>query len=281
MRITDDCYTCLQRQTVEICRRLGVTGKVERRVVRAVKAVLDARPEGDTPPELDVVVYGVITETLGVRDPFAARKREDNESALRLVPEVRLIIDESSDRLAAAVRAAVLGNVMDYAANPDFNVAAEIDEVFDKEFAVYDYGSFKKELKDARWLLYIGDNAGEAAFDRLLIEEVRKPTVYLTRGAPINNDCLVEDALACGLGEVADVVSSGCPAPGFVLERCNDNAVRLFRSAPLIIAKGMGNYEALSDARAPVYFLLKVKCAVVARHIGYDVGEFVFMRSRA
>ena len=281
MRINDDCYTCMQRQAVEICRRLGVTEEVERRVVRAVKAVLDARPEGDTPPELDVVVYGVITETLGVRDPFAERKRKDNESALRLVPEVRRIIEESPDRLAAAVRAAVLGNVMDHAANPNFDVAAEIDEVFEKEFAVNDYGSFKKELNDAEWLLYIGDNAGETAFDRLLIEEMGKPAVYLTRGAPINNDCLVEDALACGLDEVADVVSSGCPTPGFVLARCNDEAVRLFRTAPLIIAKGMGNYEALSDAPAPMYFLLKVKCGVIARHIGYGVGDFVFMRSTA
>jgi uncharacterized protein with ATP-grasp and redox domains len=266
---------------VGICRDLGLAENIEGRVVRAVKTVLDEEAERDTPPHLADAVYGVIKEVLGVPDPFADRKKRDNETALGLAREVGLIIEKSMDRLAVAVKAAVLGNVIDYAADPDFDVAAEMDEVFDKEFAVYDYGSFKKELNDAPWLLYIGDNAGEAAFDRLLVEEMEKPTVYLTRGEPIINDCLVEDALACGLGEVADVVSSGCPAPGFVLERCNDKAVRLFRTAPLIIAKGMGNYEALSDVPAPVYFLLKVKCLVVARHIGYDVGDFVFMRSRA
>jgi uncharacterized protein with ATP-grasp and redox domains len=278
MQIADDCYACFQRQAAGICRDLGVARYVERRVVRAVKGVLDTRPERDTPPELAVAVYEVITKSLGVRDPFASRKRKDNELALRLVPEVRLIIEESSDRLAAAVKGAVLGNVIDYAANPDFDVVAEIEEIFDKECVVYDYGLFKKELKDAGWVLYIGDNAGEAAFDRLLIEETGKPAVYLTRGAPIINDCLVEDALACGLGDVADIVSSGCPMPGLVLDRCNDKTVELFLTAPLIIAKGMGNFEALSDVGAPIYFLLKIKCGVVARHTGYEVGDLIFMR---
>lgn len=280
MRIADDCYTCFQRQAVGICRDLGVAEYVECRVIRAVKTVLDKRPEGDTPPELAVAVYEAITKVLGVRDPFADRKKRDNEMALRLVREVRFIIEESPDRLAAAVKAAALGNVIDYAADPGFDVVAEIEEVFGKEFGVYDYGSFKKELKDAAWVLYIGDNAGEVAFDRLLIEEMGKPAVYLTRGAPIINDCLVEDALACGLGEAADVVSSGCSTPGLVLNRCNDKAVELFWTAPLIIAKGMGNYEALSEVGVPIYFLLKVKCRVVARHSGYSVGDFIFARNK-
>jgi len=280
MRIADDCYTCFQRQAVGICRDLGVAEHVEGRVVRAVRTVLDENAERDTPPHLADAIYRVIKEVLGVPDPFADRKKRDNETALSLAREVGLIIEKSTDRLTAAVKAAVLGNVIDYAADPNFDVAAEIDDVFDKEFAVYDYGPFKKELNDAGWVLYIADNAGEAAFDRLLVEEMGKPTVYLTRGEPIINDCLVEDAIACGMGEVADVVSSGCATPGLVLDRCDDKVVELFRTAPLIIAKGMGNYEALSDVRAPLYFLLKVKCGVVARHIGYDVGDFVFMRSR-
>jgi uncharacterized protein with ATP-grasp and redox domains len=280
MRIADDCYTCFQRQAVGVCRDLGVTEYVENRVVRAVTGVLDSRPESDTPPELAVAVYEAVTKVLGVRDPLAERKKKDNESALRLVPDVRFIIGESSDRLAAAVKGAVLGNVIDYAADPDFDIASEINEIFEKEFAVYDYDLFKKELNEARWVLYIGDNAGEAAFDRLLIEETGKQTVYMTRGAPIINDCLVEDAFACGLGEVADVVSSGCPMPGLVLDRCSDEAVELFRTAPLIIAKGMGNFEALSEVEAPIYFLLKIKCGVVARYTGYEVGDFIFIRCK-
>lgn len=280
MRIADDCYTCFQRQAVGICRDLGVAKYVENHVVRAVECVLDSRPESDTPPELAVAVYEAVTEVLGVQDPFAERKRNDNELALRLVPEVRLIIEKSPDRLAAAIKGAALGNVIDYAADPDFDIASEIDEIFGNGFAVYDYDLFKKELNEAGWLLYIGDNAGEAAFDRLLIEQMGKRTVYLTRGAPIINDCLVKDALACGLGEVADVVSSGCSMPGLVLDRCSDKVVELFRTAPLIIAKGMGNFEALSEVEAPMYFLLKIKCGVVARHTGYEVGDFIFMRCK-
>jgi uncharacterized protein with ATP-grasp and redox domains len=37
------------------------------------------------------------------------------------------------------------------------------------------------------------------------------------------------------------------------------------KAADLIIAKGQGNYETLVGASRPIFFLLKIKCAVFSR----------------
>jgi len=35
----------------------------------------------------------------------------------------------------------------------------------------------------------------------------------------------------------------------------------------MIISKGQGNYEGLSEVDRPVFFLLKAKCKVIASHL--------------
>ncbi len=46
-----------------------------------------------------------------------------------------------------------------------------------------------------------------------------------------------------------------------------------YNNADLIIAKGQGNYETLSEEKRPIAFLLKVKCPVIARDIGQELGS--------
>jgi uncharacterized protein with ATP-grasp and redox domains len=57
--------------------------------------------------------------------------------------------------------------------------------------------------------MFLADNAGETVFDRLFIETIGKPTVYVVKEAPILNDATREDALAAGLDQVAEVISCG------------------------------------------------------------------------
>jgi uncharacterized protein with ATP-grasp and redox domains len=40
----------------------------------------------------------------------------------------------------------------------------------------------------------------------------------------------------------------------------------------VIIAKGQGNFETLSAAEANIFFLLKIKCPVVAAQTGLEAG---------
>lgn len=43
----------------------------------------------------------------------------------------------------------------------------------------------------------------------------------------------------------------------------------------MIISKGQGNYEALSEESSPIFFLLIAKCPVIAKHIGCGIGDFI------
>jgi len=175
---------------------------------------------------------------------------------------------------------AIAGNVIDLGADPDFDLEGEMRNLFTKDLLEDQFESFKHRLENARTVLYLADNAGETVFDRILIETMRKETVYAVRDIPIINDATIEDAQKSGIGKVARIVSSGCDAPGTILKRCSQEFLSLFAAADLIISKGQGNFESLSAEEAPIFFLLKVKCPVIARHLGAQPGEIILKDAR-
>ena len=133
-----------------------------------------------------------------------------------------------------------------------------------------------KRGKEAKKILFIADNSAEIAVDRLLIEELPEGRVTVAvRGGPAINDALMEDALEAGIDEVATVIDTGLTLPGVVLLKCSKEFQNHFNSADLIISKGQGNFETMSDERAPIVFLLRAKCEMVTEHIGCKRGDFV------
>ena len=94
---------------------------------------------------------------------------------------------------------------------------------------------------------------------------------------PIINDCMMEDAIECGIDEVAEVISSGSDAPGTILPKCSPEFVKLFKEADMVISKGQGNYETLSEEKGPVFFLFMAKCQVVANHLGCRLGDIILL----
>ena len=123
--------------------------------------------------------------------------------------------------------------------------------------------------------MYIGDNAGECVFDKVLIEEMKKPTIYVVRNAPVINDATYEDAVKAGIDKVATILSSGTDAPGTILKTCSLKFKNVYKSSKFIISKGQGNYEALSNEKHTIFFLLKVKCQVIANDIGAGEGDII------
>ncbi|MCK4402088.1 DUF89 family protein, partial [bacterium] len=124
---------------------------------------------------------------------------------------------------------------------------------------------------------------GEIVFDKLLIEELSSifPNIkitYVVRDKPVINDALMEDAVSCGLDKIVDVISSGCDAPGTILDLCSKEFLELYKNAELIISKGQGNFETLADENSPIFFLFKVKCPVIATHTGFNLGDIVLKK---
>ncbi|MCI5126419.1 MAG: DUF89 family protein, partial [Candidatus Electrothrix sp. AR5] len=163
----------------------------------------------------------------------------------------------------------------------------------DREFVLDDYSFLLETLQGKPKVLYLCDNCGEIVFDGLLIRQLNKLGCQVTaavREAPIINDATMADAQTCGLDKICSVISNGTRCPGTSLDACSEEFREHFRAADLIISKGMGNFETLSEVSAPIFFLFTVKCSQVARHLterqGFKsgflkgAGEMVLLRQK-
>ena len=64
------------------------------------------------------------------------------------------------------------------------------------------------------------------------------------------------------------------------MNKSSKSFLNLLNNSPMIIAKGQANYESLSNFDHPnLFFLLKIKCPVIAGDIGEKVGEYVIKRN--
>lgn len=270
-----DCIPCFLDQALRAGRIATNDEKTIKLLLDEVGDMIKDIPMENVPPVTGMLIYKKIRETTGIDDPYYNMKKKSTENALSLYPSLKEKVECCYDSLLKAIRLAIAGNVIDFGVNKTLNLENEIEITLNKKFAINDYNEFKKNLNKAKKILYIGDNAGEAVLDKILIEELNKPVTYVVRGIPVINDVIYEDAIDAGIGEVADIISSGTTAPGTILNTCNDDFIDRFNKADMIISKGMGNYEALSEVNRSVFFLLKAKCKVIANDLGVQENDIV------
>ncbi len=288
MKLRLDCVACIVRQALKAARLATSDERLQEMVLRRVMERLLNVGWAGTPPQLVRAsgVVSVIREVTGVGDPYAELKRKSNDEALSIMNEAKRIIVESPDPLRAAVKLAIAGNIIDFAALDTYDLKSTIDRVLRQEPAVDDYPMLRNDVLKANSLLFFADNAGEIVFDKLLIQEMisvrGKPfdkITFVVKGGPIVNDATIEDALYVGLDELPNIefktISNGEPGTG--PERLSSEVLGWIREHDLVISKGQGNYEDLSETTG-VYFLLLAKCPVVASDIGVKVGDVVIMK---
>ena len=286
MRIHIECVPCFVRQGFETVSRVTQDVSIRWRVMREVCALAGNVSADVCPPQLAERIYDAVAAATGNPDPFVVEKHLANELALSLEPRFRGILSTVHDPLLAAVKFSIAGNSMDLGVVREYgDVGALADSMLAAPLAIDDYASFRQRMSVAEHILVVGDNNGEIVFDRLLIEEMRKVRdcryTYVVRGRPVINDVTVEDARAVGMDRVAGLADSGSGAPGLVLAVCSEKVREMFLSADMVVAKGQGNYEALSDAPREVFFLLMVKCQVVSRDLHAPVGVAVVKHHQA
>ena len=275
MRTYLDCIPCFFAQALKAARIAGADENMQKKILDEVSKLVPEFPLDSTPPEMGRIVYQLINKLTGNEDPFREIKKSSNQLILNLYPKLKMMVENSKDRILTAMRLATAGNIIDYGAPTSFEIEEEVTNCLKSNFAVFDYSEFKQALDNTESILYLGDNAGEIVFDKLLIEELEKEITYVVRNKPIINDVLIEDAHDCGIDKIAKVISNGSDAPGTVLNLCSKEFLEIYHKAPLIISKGQGNFETLSEKRAPIFFLLKVKCPVIAKDIGCKVNDMI------
>jgi uncharacterized protein with ATP-grasp and redox domains len=234
-----------------------------------------------TPAALSMPAYEAVAEVTGVRDPYAASKRETNRAALEILPAIREDVRAAGDPLAKALHAAAAGNVIDLGIAHAFDIATDIRAIMRQSFAIDATREFRDDLARAGRVLYLGDNAGEIVFDRLVVEQLLAhgfAVTFTVKSAPIINDATMEDARAAGITELVPVVETGSGDIGVNWARASREFRAAFEQADLVLAKGHGNFETCNDRPERIYFLLKAKCPVVAAALGCREGEIVFTR---
>ena len=281
-----DCIPCFIKSALEMARLVDGNEIMHKKILDEVAGMVSEFSLGCSPPEMARMIHKVMERRFGDKDIYRSIKKESNRKALALYPRLKEKVQSSEDRFLTAVEIAIAGNVIDYAAKNTLNIEDEIEKIFTDDFAhinktVFDYEDFKNELNNAERVLYLADNAGEVVFDRVLIEEISedKTIIFAVRDKPVINDALIEDAKECGLDKRAEIMSSGVDAPGTVLKYCSEEFLEIYRNADLIISKGQGNYEALSQERENIYFLFRAKCPVIARHAEVGLGDIVLKKS--
>jgi uncharacterized protein with ATP-grasp and redox domains len=281
MKVNLDCIPCFQRQALQAVRFISDDEKLQERVLREVaKKLLDSNWDL-TPPELAHQVHSIVRSITKEKDPYKKVKRESNDLVLKIYPELKEKVKNSSEPLRTAVRLSIAGNIIDFGVPHEFNLEETITEVLEKRFAIDDYDKLKKKLKDAETLLFFVDNAGEIGLDKLLLETILetkklKKIDFVVKAGPIINDATLEDAIYMGLDSLPNseflAISNGEARTGPA--RSSQIVKNWINEHDLVISKGQGNYEGLSEHNG-LFFMLMAKCPIIASDIGVNVGDII------
>jgi len=253
--------------------------QIQEKVLREALCLGSKMDLSQSPPAMAQKIHRFIREITGVKDPYLEVKNRFNELTLQMYRELKQQVETSADPLETAVRLAIAGNIIDFGVNSvveqsqvEKTIAESLTEPLDMEAME----EFREATSRAEDILYLGDNTGEIVFDRLLIEQLPyEKIIFSVKGGPILNDATIKDAQIVGLTDIVNVIDNGSDAPGTILERCSEAFRRRFDDSDLIIAKGQGNFETLCDVDKNLFFMLRPKCVVLARHLGCEIGSLV------
>ncbi len=276
------CYFCFARTFERLIERHTLTSAEKKALAAEMFSHFHNGASGYSVPVLSRELYRLFRERSGVVDPYEQIKYESNARLLGEYAMFREMIDQSDDPFETALRLAVAGNIIDYGVSDHHDLEETMARVLDSPFGINHVERLRRRLAEARTVLYLGDNAGEIVFDKLFIETLHHPNIwYAVRGAPVINDATLKDAAQVRMEEVAQVIDNGYDAPSTLPEKCSPAFQQLYNEADLVISKGQGNLEGLIDeTRDDIFFLLMVKCDVIADRLGVGKNSFVCARHK-
>ena len=289
MKTSLDCMECNIKQLIKVSKFVGASK--EQQVVASKKLfkMLSEVNFDTSNPEIMGETWKIIVDVYKNNNPYKEIKSFYNNLLLEMYDDVRDVIKESGNLFITALKIAVIGNIIDFGARHTFSkeeVIRRIEHYQEMSFRKDDSKKLKQSILNANTILYIGDNCGEIVLDKLFIETIhllnKDVKVYFgVRGGPILNDVTIEDFNQVKMGEVATCISSENAVPGTILKDSSKVFNDLFNSADIVIAKGQGNYESLSDnKRNDLYMLLMSKCDYVSNIIGVDTLDFVLIENK-
>jgi damage-control phosphatase, subfamily I len=282
MKTTPECVSCFMKQALLATRQMtDDPDEAINALKRAAEFIISISRE-KSPAEQATPIAKAVRSYFGNENPFREEKQRYNALALSVYDALVAYVHSNHDSLEAATRIAAVGNIMDLGIFANIDVEATVEQAKSTVWALNHIEHLKRDTAAARHILYLGDNAGEIVFDRVLVEVLPPHTVtFAVKSGPIANDVTRDDAVQSGMDQVAEIMETGSDYMGVPLPLCSDEFLEAFHSADVIIAKGMANFETLSDVDANIFFILKTKCDSVAQEIGVIKEGIVLMAQKA
>jgi len=289
MKLQSECVTCIIAQVKNVTNMFHLSEEARKAAMDDTHAYLaQANYEGCTPESMGEL-WQILLHHVGGSDPYAAIKSLCNQEAMKMLPETREKIARAKEPFTVALKYAIAGNLIDYGLEHPVSLEeqnAQIDAIASTSFSIDDSDKLHCVLAQAKTMLYLGDNAGEIVFDKLLIEQIRAyyPKIdisFVVKGSAVLNDVTHIDADEVGMHEVAHVIDNGDASPGTVLPRTSEAFQRAFAQADVILSKGQGNFESLSGVeKENLFFLFTAKCDTVCVEAGVPKLSIVCMENR-
>jgi len=284
------CSSCILEVSTKTIQLATSNENLQFQAIKKVLKILSEEfSEYTMPVWLSNQIFWEISKITNNPDPFKELKRKSNEIAFKMAEKIKEHVYESrtlDEKLKKALSAAVTGNVIDFGtAKHDFDLNQLKDlyfEILRQGFSIDDSNHLLDLLKNKESpnVLYIGDNAGEIAFDKILVEvllENGAEVTFVVKDGPISNDATLTDAEYVKLTKLVKVITTGSNSLGVDFNNVSREFLKEFKKSTFIIAKGQSNYECFTwfkeKINKPVFLLLKAKCVPIANHLGVNVGE--------
>jgi len=275
MKATKKCYPCLARLVRQAAALATEDAGLRAKAIDEGLKLLDREFSTD---KVSIAVatplHRIVRKVTGNADPYLKMKEAEVGLARSLRKSWRLNPEGNlRDYLVLAVR----GNNIDF-----FKDMKEIKEglKLPVEFAIDDVAELERKLKKAKYMLYLADNAGEVFFDLPLVRRLEHfaSVTYVVKESPVQNDITLADLEGFGLtGELPEVITTGTDTPGVDMAKASSEFKAKFEAADVVLAKGMGYWETLSELppQGKVFYLLKAKCKPVADSLGVALDSYV------
>ena len=270
MKSALDCIPCMVSHVLQVSGMVTDCPDTRKKIVKQAMARIADIDFDSTPPEMARTIHQIVRELTGADDPYRELKDQSTKLALELLPELETMVETAADKFETIVRLVIAGNIIDFGADSNFQLSTAKKRIMEVLSMPIDREAIRRlhdKMMTAQHILYLCDNCGEAVIDRLLIRPYRHKITIAVRGGAILNDVTRREATQSGLDTLAPLIDSGDRTPGTVLKFTGKDFQAAFQAADLIISKGQGNYETLSDTDRPICFLLRVKCPEVAKYL--------------
>ncbi len=281
MKLDYRCPACILKVATREARYVPAERRLPfiRDVVRILHSMMDEVP---TPAHMAAEREKLLKSYSGSEDPYAARKRELIELVKRdlvpLIEEELSNLPEGYHRFRWLALNSASANGYEVPLMVGRSLIERFTEVVARDLEIdgtEEAFDIVTQAGPGDIISFIFDNAHEAPIDLILVRYLEQmgKTIYLfAKRSPVADDLTVEELRS--LHKSPYIFGLDSPL-GVMPERETEVNMNILRSSKLIIAKGMANYETLTevDLGVKVLHLLTLKCEAIAEHAGGRLGN--------